>query len=107
MQYQHFIDAGVKIEIAAIDLTGDGYFYGRDDKLHYRWINDQLQIGVNRSFDRWANSVDFVLPRCDGERLAKIDVEQLRIHIDRQISMGRYDQRWGLEVEIRLRDMRR
>jgi hypothetical protein len=99
--YQHFIDAGVEIEIG-----GPDYFYGSDELLRYRWIADRLQIGVKASFDRWANSVDFVLHRCDVHRLLKVDVEKLRTHVDRQVSMGRYDKGNGLRMEIRLRDMK-
>jgi len=44
-----------------IDMAEEGHIYAADDLLRYRVQNGMIQGSVKSSFDRWTNSVDFVL----------------------------------------------
>ena len=88
------------ITITAED-TKDAWWYGHSLDCHFRYLyiaeykNYVLQIGMNKSWDRWANSVDFYLI-CPHEH------EWLDIFsaINDAISGGAYNIKLGEEFNL-------
>lgn len=78
-------------------ITVDKYGYMEDHQFFYRLTGGgDVQVGVRETFDRWANSVDFVfaIPRC---------AKSYRRTMDRLREFGvpgRYYPNWGDEVWI-------
>lgn len=69
----------------------EGYGEARDKKFRYRWFPDKVQVALSEGFDRWANSVAFVLYR----DLDRIDPELLKEACRLAIQKGKYDAEWA------------
>jgi hypothetical protein len=83
---------------------GENYFYGRDEYLHYLYNTDNsLSIGLVSTFDRWANSRDFVMYNVS---IRNVNVADLRDYVRYRIKRGDYDSRWGRSATITLRDIK-
>jgi len=81
----------------SIDEPFDGYAgYGHDAEFRYRWWPDRIQVGLRESFDRWANSVDWVLYR-PIER-TNLDVLRAACHVAAQ-AIPEPDDQWT-EIDI-------
>lgn len=79
-------------------------FYGPAGvKLTWRLVGDELQIGVLRSFDRWANSVDFRAPARRGWRRALRAAAEAVASKDERAHSSHWG--LGLEVVVRRRDV--
>jgi hypothetical protein len=50
---------GADIEVSFVEGRRQGYASTRDYRFRYQ--SEGIQIGVRKTFDRWANSVDFVV----------------------------------------------
>jgi len=58
---------------STITGSGPGYFYARDDTFFYL-VNDHdqtIKVGYRMTFDRWVNSVDYLLAFPESEKLMK------------------------------------
>lgn len=53
------ITKGADVEVSIVESGGQGYASTRDYRFRYQ--TEVIQIGVRKTFDRWANSVDFVV----------------------------------------------
>lgn len=70
---------------------GGEYIYADDMYFQYRVLGSQTQVGVKDSFDRWANSVDFVFktPRSvwEWESKFKILMGELKTHTNKSFGL--------------------
>lgn len=87
-----------KFELRLVETGGKlgGSFYGQDAEFHYRWDNDIVCIGRRETFDRWANSRDFVLHR----PVEEVDLDVLRHACHLALSAGTFDAGWALEFDL-------
>ena len=85
------VETGGTVEIPIAD---GGQGYGRDAEFHYRWDASKVEVGVAASFDRWANSRDFVLHR----PIARVDLDVLRHAC--HLAMDQHDAAWGAEFDL-------
>lgn len=84
----------VAFEAAEIRMGDEGYFEDRD--CYYRVVRGDVQVGVRASFDRFANSVDFVFAvpvTCEA-------FSEVMGRLKRAIREGRYDPRGGNETRL-------
>lgn len=73
-------------------------------KTHrFRVVRGGVQAAVAESFDRWANSVDFVFPRPRDETALAASI----LAIEEETAAGNYDDGWGAETLVSLRTARR
>ena len=73
-----------------------GQGYGHDAEFRYRWWAHKVQVGLHGSFDRWANSVDFILYR----PLERIDLDVLRHACHLAEDQGQHDDGWAIEFDL-------
>lgn len=69
---------------------------GADKDFYYRWTHTRLEISVAASFDKWANSVDFVL----NTYIDFVDIAAVRLVCGRKLAAGQYDQDIPLRLDI-------
>lgn len=59
----------------AVDEPFDGQAgYGRDAEFRYRWWSHKVEVSWAETFDRWANSIEWVLHR----PIETVDLDMLR-----------------------------
>ena len=87
------VASGGSIEIP---FAEHGQGYGSDGKYQFMWREDRVYVGLDLSFDRWANSRDFVLFR----PIDKVDLQTLRNACDAAIEVGHFDDGWALEYDV-------
>jgi len=64
---------------------------------HVRVVDNQIQFGIKKHFDRWANSVDYVYYGTPANQ-KKLDL--IITTVDRLIKEKVYNDGWGDEVDI-------
>jgi hypothetical protein len=72
-----------------------GYTIGNE--FYLRWQNGEVYIGVAKSFDRWANSRDFILHR----KIEEIDLAILLQTCRYLTKTDKYNEGIALEYDIR------
>lgn len=94
MNFEHrLIETGGSIEI---EMADGGQGYGRDAEFRYRWQADKVEVGIGETFDRWANSRDFVLHR----PIERVDLDVLRHACHLAMDQGHHDEGWAAEFDI-------
>jgi len=86
-------DNGVVIS----DYSPEGYVYGYTKELLFYFLTGRdVRIAVRKTFDRWANSTDFICrwPKSEADLVALVRVATERFN------GGHYDEGIGREVDI-------
>jgi hypothetical protein len=90
---EELLAAGGNVHMG-IDLHG--YGLGEDQNFRYRWDHNTIEVAVKESFDKWANSRDFLL-HCPVDL---VDLAVLKAVCTRAIDQGHYDDGWALEYDV-------
>lgn len=68
----------------------------KDARFYYRVIGNDVHVGIRRSFDRWANSIDFIFSVPKTLNAYK----KVKVGLDRAMELGDYDATWCQEKRI-------
>lgn len=66
------------------------------DRFRFREVGNDIQVGIKKHFDRWANSVDFVFSKSKTEKAYRKVMDRL----DRAMKVGNYSKGWGNETRL-------
>lgn len=80
------------------DIFDDMVLYGLYEEYNIRCNYDTVEIGVRKSFDKWGNSIDFILPY--KVIRSEKDVNRLHILLITLINSNQYDSGWSKQMDI-------
>jgi hypothetical protein len=73
----------------------------------YIWVGENtIFFGAKESFDRWANSTDFIMYYPD-RNFKDEDADAIVAYIDYLISNGGFNKKWGSNIVFSIRDARK